>query len=196
MRGLETAIRAISLWMARIGGAMLLVASLIITYEVLVRKLQIHAFNVGTELSSYALAVGASWAFSHALLQRAHVRVDIIRKPFGPAGRAVLDVLALVSLTTFGVVLCFYAGETAAMTWELGARENTPLATPLVIPQGLWFLGLVWFSFVGLEQTAAAIAALVRGRMTEVIAIAGPAETPDAIEEALSAPPVRIEGGR
>jgi TRAP-type mannitol/chloroaromatic compound transport system permease small subunit len=190
MQRLETAIRTISVWMARVGGVMLLLASLTISYEIVVRKLLFLPFNVGTELSSYALAAGASWSFSYALLQRAHVRVDIIRRFLEPGAKGLLDWLALVSLAAFAVVLCYFAGATVAVSWELGARENTPLATPLIIPQGLWFLGLLWFAFVSLEQTALATAALLRGRMAEVIRVAGPAEAEPEVVEALEGKPV------
>ena len=34
------------------------------------------------------------------------------------------------------------------MSWAQKSAANTPLATPLWIPQGLWLLGLAWMRCV------------------------------------------------
>ena len=186
MQRFHAAITAISLWFARAGGFMLLAAALIITFEIAARKLFLLPFNVGTELSTYALATGASWSFSYALLRRAHVRVDVLRKPFPPAGRCLLDILALLSLTALAFVLSYFAWQTAATSWIFEARENTPLATPLAIPQGLWFLGISWFALVAAEQSVMAVLAFARGHVAEAIRIAGPVGVAEELEEVSS----------
>ncbi len=186
MERFHAAITAISLWLARAGGFMLLAAALVITFEIAARKLFLLPFNVGTELSTYALATGASWSFSYALLRRAHVRVDVLRKPFPPTGRCLLDILALLSLTALAFVLSYFAWQTAATSWIFEARENTPLATPLAIPQGLWFLGISWFALVAAEQSVMAVLAFARGRVAEAIQIAGPVGVTEDLEEVSS----------
>lgn len=185
MERLHAVITVISLWLARAGGFMLLAAALVISFEIVARKIFFLPFNVGTELSTYALATGASWSFTYALLRRAHVRVDVLRKPFPPAGRCLLDLAALLALVALAFVLSYFAWQTAVTSWTLGARENTSLATPLAIPQGLWFLGIFWFALVSAEQAVMALWAFVRGQVAEVIRIAGPAGTEEEIEEAL-----------
>ena len=75
----HAAVEKISLWLARIGGLLLVLASFVITFEILVRKLFLLPFSVGTELSTYALAISGSWSFSYALLNRAPVRIDFLR---------------------------------------------------------------------------------------------------------------------
>ena len=64
MPRVHAVIAGISLWMARAGGALLIIASAVITFEIVARKFFLLPFNVGTELSTYALAVGASWSFA------------------------------------------------------------------------------------------------------------------------------------
>lgn len=186
MERLHAAITAISLWLARAGGILLLAAALFISFEIVARKFFLLPFNVGTELSTYALATGASWSFSYALLRRAHVRVDVLRKPFSPTGRCLLDILALLSLTALAFVLAYFTWQTAATSWALGARENTPLATPLAIPQGLWFLGISWFALVAAEQAVTAVWAFIRGRLAEVARIAGPVGAEEELEKVLA----------
>lgn len=175
------AVTAISLWMARAGGCLLLLVSVLISIEILARKLFLLPFGIGTELSAYALAIGASWSFAYALLHRAHVRIDVLRNLLPPVLKALLDFLALLSLAALALVLTWYAYDTAETSWALGARENTTLGTPLIIPHGLWLVGLAWFALVCLEQLAVALLAFARGGVPALIQQAGPA----AVEEEL-----------
>ena len=186
MHLIDTVITRVSLFMSRVGGVLLLLAALLVSIEILGRKFWALPFSVGTELSTYALAVGASWSFAQALLQRAHVRIDVLRNLLPPLARTWLDILALVSLAAFALLLSWHVWETVATSWSLGAKENTPLATPLVIPQVLWFWGMAWFAAVALVETVRACAALARGDMNALNRIAAPLGVEDEIDEALS----------
>lgn len=187
MQRFHAIVASISLWMARIGGLMLVGSAVVITMEILARKVILIPFSVGTELSSYALAISASWSFSYALLNRAHVRIDVIRNWTPPTIRFCLDVLALGSLGGVAMILAWFAWDTVDTSWTLGARENTSLGTLLVIPQGLWFAGLVWFAFVCVEQLALVMFALVRRDRTAAAAIVTTPDVSDEIDEALEA---------
>ncbi len=178
---------AVSLWMARIGGLMLVGSSVVITIEILARKVILIPFSIGTELSSYALAIAASWSFSYALLNRAHVRIDVVRNWTAPGVRFCLDVLSLGTLGAVAMILAWFAWDTVDTSWALGARENTSLGMLLVIPQGLWFVGLIWFAFVCLEQLALVALALLRGDRAAAAAIVATPDVTDEIEEALDA---------
>ena len=179
-------VTSVSRVMSRVGGVLLLLAALLVSFEILARKLLSLPYNVGTELSTYALAIGASWSFAHALLQRAHVRIDVVRRPLPPALRTALDLLALVSLALFAVILAWHVWGTVATSWRLGARENTRLATPLVIPHALWFWGIVWFAFVALVESARAFLALARGDVNALNRIAAPLGVEDELDEAVA----------
>lgn len=187
MARFQAIVVAISLWLARIGGLMLVGASVIITIEILARKVILIPFSIGTELSSYALAIAASWSFSYALLNRAHVRIDVVRNWTPPGIRFALDILALGTLCGVAIVLAWFAWDTVETSWTLGARENTSLGTPLVIPQGLWFAGLIWFAVVCLQQMVLVALALLRGDRDAAEAIVSTPDMADEIEEALDA---------
>lgn len=186
MQAVDTVITKVSLVMSRVGGVFLLLAALLVSVEILGRKFLFLPFNVGTELSTYALAVGASWSFAQALLQRAHVRIDVLRNLLPPLARTFLDIVALVSLAAFALVVSWHVWDTVQTSWSLGARENTPLATPLVIPQLLWFWGMAWFAAVASVETVRACAALARGDMNAVNRIAAPLGVDDEIDEVLA----------
>jgi TRAP-type mannitol/chloroaromatic compound transport system permease small subunit len=182
----DTVISKVSLVMSRVGGVFLLLAALLVSFEILARKFLFLPFNLGTELSTYALAVGASWSFAQALLQRAHVRIDVLRSLLPPLARTSLDIVALVSLAAFALIVSWHVWATVETSWSLGARENTPLATPLIIPQLLWFWGIAWFAAVALVETVRACWALARGDMNAVNQIAAPIGVEDEIDEVLS----------
>ncbi len=187
MKKIHDVLATISLWMARIGGLMLVAASFVISAEIAARKLIVIPFSVGTELSTYALAAAGSWAFSYALLNRAHVRIDVIRNWTGPRTKFALDLLALSALAATAIILARFAWDTVETSWALGARENTSLGTPLVIPQGLWFFGLVWFALISIEQLFLVALALLRADFNAAAAIVAPPSVDDEIEEALEA---------
>lgn len=177
-------VQGISLIMARLGGGALLAAALLVAVEVVLRKTRIAVFSAGTELSSYALAVAAAWALAYVVFERAHVKVDVVTQRLPEAPRAFLNVLALVSLAMVGLILSLGAYGTFATSLALGSTSNTTLAVPLFIPQGLWLIGLIWFTFVALWRSWQAGAALIAHDFDTVTDIAVPAS---AETEAMSA---------
>lgn len=181
--------------MSRVGGTLLLLAACLVSFEILARKLLLLPFNVGTELATYALAVGASWSFAYALLQRAHVRIDVLRRPLPQAARSALDLLALGSLVAFGLILSWHVWGTVQTSWKLGAKENTPLATPLVIPQALWLWGIGWFTAVAALETVRAAWAMLLGDGETLNRIAAPLGVEDELEEAIAKTGARPETG-
>jgi len=80
-----------------------------------------------------------------------------------PALHLALDGLALIALSAFTVLMSWQAYGVLAGSISRGSISNTPLETPLWIPQLLWFIGLLWFTAcVVLLLMRTAIAALER----------------------------------
>jgi len=181
---LEARLRRVSLLLSRTGGGMLLAAALLVAVEVTLRKTNIAVFSLGTELSSYALAVGATWAFAHVVFERAHVRVDVATQRLAPLPRAVFDVVAMASLAVFGTFLCMGAWNTFHASLLTGTISNTSMAIPLAIPQGLWLFGIGWFTLIAFYCTLTAAAALARRDLAEVSRIAAPPSVDEEISQA------------
>lgn len=145
---LLAATRALSRVGVWVGGALLIAASLVIAVEVLIRKAFGATIGGADELSGYALAVSSAWAYGFALIQRAHVRIDSLYVTLPTRVCAALDILGLTLFLVFFALVTAYAYEVLALTVELGSRSMTPLQTPLVIPQAIWFAGLAFFCVV------------------------------------------------
>jgi TRAP-type C4-dicarboxylate transport system permease small subunit len=170
---LLVAAHAASRWAVWVGGTLTIASVLLIAYDVVVRRLFGVSVGGSDELSGYAFAVSTSWALAFTALERGNVRVDVLYRQVPPRGRAALDWLALVSLGVFAVFLTFHAYDVAMTSWTQKAAANTPLATPLWIPQTLWVLGLVWFCAVLALMLLRASAALVAGDLAALNAVCG-----------------------
>lgn len=168
---------------------------LLISFDVIVRKFFGFSTGGADELSSYAFAISTSWSLAFATLQRANVRVDVLYQYLPVRVSAVLDWLSIVALGAFMVVLTYYAYDVVATSWSQNSAANTPLGTPLYIPQGLWFAGLVWMCLVLALMLMRASIALVTGRIDEVKAVAGVRSSQEEAKEEAAAGERMIRGG-
>ena len=148
--------------LALAAGWALLGLSLLVGFEVLARKLFTFSVKGVDEIGGYVLAVGSAFGFIYALVQHAHIRVDIVFKYLRPATRAVLHLLAYVALASFAGLLVWRAAAVWLRSISLDAIAPTPLGTPLVFPQGLWVFGLAVFAIVAAWTAARLMITFVR----------------------------------
>jgi TRAP-type C4-dicarboxylate transport system permease small subunit len=192
--GLSRTAEHLSRWAVWFGGALTIGSVLLITFDVLARKFFGFTTGGADELSSYAFAISTSWAFAFATLQRANVRVDVLYQYLPVRLSAVLDWLSVVALGVFMVMLTYYAYDVAATSWTQNSAANTPLATPLYIPQGLWLMGLIWMCLVLALMLVRSSVALITGRFDDVKAIAGVRSTQEEAEEEAAAGERMVKG--
>ena len=192
--GLSRAAEHLSRWAVWFGGALTIGGVLLIIFDVLARKFIGFTTGGADELSSYAFAISTSWAFAFATLQRANVRVDVLYQYLPVRLSAVLDWLSVAALGVFMVMLTYYAYDVAATSWTQNSAANTPLASPLYIPQGLWLLGLIWMCLVLALMLVRSSVALVTGRFDDVKAIAGVRSTQEEAEEEAAAGERMVKG--
>lgn len=145
-------------------GLLLLGLSLFVALETFMRKMFSFSFEGADELGGYVLAVTSGLAFTVALIDRAHIRIDVIHQYMSPAVRRALDWLSILSLAGLGIFL-LYVGRIALVdTLAYGSTAPTPWATPLIYPQSLWYAALGFFALVALCLAARATWLLVTGR--------------------------------
>lgn len=173
----------LSLGAAWFGGAITLASVLLICFDVLVRKFFGFTTGGADELSGYAFAISTSWSLAFVVLHRGNVRVDALYQLLPVRVSAVLDWLSLVALGVFMVFLTYYASFVVDTSWTQSSAANTPLATPLWIPQGLWFLGLVWMCLVLALMLVRASVALVTGDIPAIKSLCGVRSAEEEAEE-------------
>jgi TRAP-type C4-dicarboxylate transport system permease small subunit len=155
------------------GGAMIFAAALLVSVDVIARKLFGTSLGGADELSGYALAISTTWGLAAVLLARGNVRVDALYQHLPPRLRGALDLVGLVALSLFAIPLARHGYAVLETSWSLAALSNTPLKTPLWIPQALWVAGLVLFALMLVVLLVRASAALVQGDLGTLHRLAG-----------------------
>ncbi|MEJ8475706.1 TRAP transporter small permease subunit [Roseibium algae] len=140
--------------------------------EIVIRRFAVSVGGVD-EISGYVMAVTTSWGVSYALTERAHVRIDLLRNQMVPLGRSILDVIAIASMAFMAVYVAWRGWSVLSKTLSTGALANTPLETPLWIPQSLWWAGWSWFAISACLLLIHAMQSLIRGDLSSVEATAG-----------------------
>lgn len=125
-----------------LGGAALLGCALLIACDVVSRRLFGLSMAGTDEITGYVFSIATAWAFSYCVLDRANIRIDAVYRLFGPAQRAVLDIIAAVLLLVFASVLFSGALRALSETIARGTISTTGLSVPLWIPQSLWVFGI------------------------------------------------------
>ena len=157
------------------GGALLLCSAALISMDVVVRSLFKVTVFESFELSTYAFAISTAFGLSYALLSRAHIRIEVVYNLLSARIRAVLDVFAYAVLAMTACVLLYWCGMTVLANAESGARSNSALSLPLVVPQGLWLAGLAWFALLAVLSAASGLWTLLRhgsGPTTKLLGVA------------------------
>jgi len=157
-------------------GSALIVMSFVITVEALMRKFLSHSFGGVDEITAYVFAVTTTFAFPFAILQRANIRIDILRNLFGRHVRLALDVLAWAAFTLVFALIAYRACALALQSYEEGARSITPLRSYLAIPQGFWALGLVASVLASLSLAIRALGLWRNGQGDAAAALLSPSD--------------------
>jgi TRAP-type C4-dicarboxylate transport system permease small subunit len=142
------------------GGSILILAGLI-TFDIVSRRLFGVSVQGTDELGGYALAMVGSLGMAHVLARREFTRIDLFYRYMPLFLQRFLHVLAYVSLAAVVVFFSYHAWLTLSDTLLFESRANTPLQTPLWIPQSLWTLGMGFFALNAILQAARAILLLV-----------------------------------
>ena len=170
---------------AGLGGILLLIAAVLVSSEVISRKFLTIVYSGSDEIGSYLFAVGTTWSLAHVLVTRGHVRIDALYAVFPLRLRAFFDIAALVLLGLVAFTMLdrgFDLMYTNYIEWN---RSNTPLRTPLALPQIPWLFGLGLFFFSIVVAFVRTLIALGRGDYVTANKTAGVASQDEEIESEL-----------
>ena len=188
MDKLQSAAEQISRVGAIAGGAMLLVASILICIDITLRYTVSITLGGADELSGYALAISSAWGFSAALLHRSHIRIDTLYVRLKSIrARALLDLVSLATLLFFFGMVTFYAWGVVKQSWVSESHSLSAIEAPLIIPQGLWFAGLMFFVLLCVLLLARGLLAFAQGRYGDLFALIGSKSAVEEAEEEIAA---------
>ncbi|WP_418319994.1 TRAP transporter small permease subunit [Piscinibacter sakaiensis] len=174
---------SIERWLGTLFGLIFVALSLLVAVETFVRKAFNFSLQGADELGGYALAFGATIAFSLALMGRSHIRVDVFHDRLPPLLQTVLNWLSVVCLAAFSGLLAWLAWYVIQDTRSYQSVSQTPWATPLQYPQSAWLAGLMMFALVAAGYALRASWLLLRGDSATLNDEFGPRTTKQEVDE-------------
>lgn len=191
---LRRGVAAVAAAMALVAGWNYVACAVFITGDIVGRNVFGVSSAATVEVTGYMLACGIAWALAHALARRAHIRVDVLVTRLPVRWRAPLHLFSLTLLVGF-------AGFAAWAGWALyeesalfDAHDNSALRIPMVIPQGIWVVGLVAFLVMTLVLLLEGTLALLAGQGAQLDRLLGSRTIDDEADEALEAVAMAREG--
>lgn len=165
----------------------------LVCVDVIGRRLLGVSTAATTEIGGYLLAFGIAWGLAGTLLERSHIRIDVLVHRLAPGPRVVFHLLGLTILSVVALAFVFGGFALTRDSLMLGATDLTPLAVPLALPQALWTVGLAAFALCALTMTWRVARLALGGRIGAADAACMPktyqdeaAETLDALAQAAS----------
>ena len=175
--------RRLARWGLWFGGALVLLAALVIGADVVLRKFFNTSIGGADELAGYALAIGTAWSLAAALLDRAHIRIDSLYVRLPSRLRLALDFAGLALLIAFFGLIAWHGSSMVMQSWTSGSRSQSALQTPTVIPQAVWILGLGVFVVIGALLFAQALIHAARGRVGDLAKAIGTRSAEEEVEQ-------------
>ena len=179
--------RRISRWGLWFGGALVLLAALLIGVDVILRKFFTASIGGADELAGYALAIGTAWGLAATLLERAHIRIDTLYMLFPRLYRIILDLFGLALFIFFFAMVAWHGSGVVMQSWTSGSRSQSALQIPTVIPQLIWIIGLLLFVLVGVALFVDALVKLKTGDRTGIGRTIGIRSAEEDVEEEIAA---------
>lgn len=192
-RGIRIAVRSVAGFMNYIAGWVFILCAGFVTVDVLARNFLGFSSQATTEITGYMLAFGIAWGLAHALATRSHIRIDVLVNRAPLRWRQLLHAFALALMTGFALFITWCAWMLVDESILFSARDTSALSIPLVIPQGLWLVGIGMLALMSLSLLAEVVCLLATGRAAEIDELLGPRgyqeETAEALEAVCEARP-------
>ncbi len=150
--------------LALVAGVAIAVLAGLITIDIVGRDFFGASIQGTDEIGGYVLAFVGSLGMALTLLRRGHPRIEIFFRFFPQAMRDALHVLAQFTMAVFAVFMAWHALGELQTTLRFGSITNTPLQTPLWVPQGVWLIGMIFFALTACLITVHAIILLITDR--------------------------------
>jgi TRAP-type C4-dicarboxylate transport system permease small subunit len=198
-RALRRAASALAAFMNYVAGWNFILCAAFIAIDVLCRNFGGFSSSATTEITSYMLAFGIAWGLAHALATRSHIRIDVLvnRLPIGL--RQYLHAFALLLLTGLSVFIAWCAWRLVGESILFNAKDTSALAIALVIPQGLWAIGITMLAVFAVVLLLEVACLLATGNAAEIDKLLGPRgyqeETQEALEAVGLAPAQSVDAG-
>ncbi len=176
-------VRRFAQWGLWFGGALVMLAAVLIGVDVVLRKFFALSIGGADELAGYALAIGTTWGLGAALLDRAHIRIDSLYLLFPQRLRLGLDLAALLLLVGFFALVAWHGMSVVSQSWTSESRSQSALETPTIVPQAMWLAGLVVFVAIGLMLLIDALRIVAAGNLRGATRLVGTRSAEEEVQD-------------
>ena len=173
----------IARFLAWCGGGLILIAALIVAFDVAIRKLFSVTVGGAEEIAGYSLAIGSALGFGFALFERAHIRIDSIYVRLPTRVKVVFDLLSMLAVLAFFFLVARYAYNVFNQSVVSDAHSLSWLGTPMAVPQFVWLVGLVFFVLTALLLLLRSVLALATGDLHTFFQLIGPKSAVEDLEQ-------------
>jgi TRAP-type C4-dicarboxylate transport system permease small subunit len=184
---LRRGVAGLAAGMAWVAGWNYIACALFITADIIGRNALGVSSAATVEITGYMLACGIAWGLAHTLACRAHIRVDVLVTRLPVRWRAPLHLLSLVLLAGFAAFVAWAAWQLVDESALFDAHDNSALRIPLIIPQGIWAVGISAFVLMCAVLLLESLLALLSGEGEQLDALLGSRTLTDETQEALEA---------
>jgi TRAP-type mannitol/chloroaromatic compound transport system permease small subunit len=130
MRWLKS-IDCLNAWMAKLFSPVILLIMAFAVYEVFRRYALSSPTTWVWEVNAQLMCFMGALAGGYALLQKAHVSVDVISSRFSPRTKALVDVVTSPLFFIFAGALIWYGGKDAWRAYAVHQRMISQFASPM-----------------------------------------------------------------
>ena len=176
-------VRRFAQWGLWFGGALVMLAAVLIGVDVVLRKFFALSIGGADELAGYALAIGTTWGLGAALLDRAHIRIDSLYLLFPQKLRLLLDLAALILLVGFFALVAWHGMSVVSQSWTAGSRSQSALEIPTIIQQAIWLAGLVVFATIGALLLIEALRIIAAGNLRGAARLVGTRSAEEEVQD-------------
>jgi TRAP-type C4-dicarboxylate transport system permease small subunit len=142
---------------------MMILLSLAITAETLLRKFFSYSLGGIDELGGYAIAIAAPLAFTVALVENSHIRINQVSSLMPRTAQALLNGLSAISVALLAGYFFYFTVDTVLDTQTYQSIAQTPWATPLIYPQLVWLISMATFPIAAIVFAIKAALLMARG---------------------------------
>ncbi len=128
-----------------VGAVCILIMMVLIAVEVILRSIFDVSTLVSDEYSGYLMVFIAYWGAAGAFHSGSFVRVTAIFGRLKPKVQKVLNIIYQVLFLAFNTMLVYFFSNSVISVVKYHSIASTVARTPLWIPYGICYLGLIFF---------------------------------------------------
>lgn len=170
-----------------IAGFLYLAITALVCFDIFARAVLGFSSGATIELTGYMLGAGMTLGMSGALMERAHVRIDVLVQHLPLRARIWLHSISLLALFIVVGFMSWGAVNLAMDSFLMNSADLTSLHLPLSMPQGIWASGLILMVLAIIAIGARTIKLSLSGHADEADALLLSRNDIDEAEETLEA---------